>query len=912
MVVAVDATAPPTHRSGRSRTVGTIWRDSHLLCRNLLPIGVGLLLGASHPLAAQQNTANSRIETPSVAVAVRAIPGAPRVDGVMDDQAWDLAPVFADFIQRDPDEGEPGTEPTEFRVLYTDDALYIGIRAYDSQAEEIASLLTRRDEWSPSDQVGVMIDSYRDRRTAFQFVVNAAGVKQDAFLYDDTNQDRRWDAVWHVATSIDADGWTAEFVIPFNQLRFSKADLNTFGFNVFRRINRLNEEQYWRPLPKSAQGRVSLFGDLTGIENIAPPRRLEIQPYTLARTTQTTPEVGNPFQTGSAGSATAGVDIKYGLGSALTLSATINPDFGQVEADPAVVNLSAFETFFPERRPFFNEGLDIFRFGLGDGDGDGSQESLFYTRRIGRRPHGSPDDRGGYAETVDQTTILSAAKLSGKTQDGWTMGLMGALTDEESAAVIDSDGNSFADVIEPRTGYLVGRLAKDLRGGDTQVGVFGTSVQRSLTDDLEFLHSRAYTGGLNWSHRFKDDTYQFKGRVVGSRVEGSEAAITRTQRSSARYFQRPDADHVAVDPTRTSLSGYAVAMNFGKMAGNWRWATGLDTRSPGLEVNDLGFQRQSDRTTQWVWINRRWLEPGKVFRRFNVNLNQWAGWNYGGERLFAGGNLNVNYTLLNYWSGWFGVNRNFSGLATSQLRGGPAINRPGALNGWFGFQSDSRKALRGGAGGWIWLQDENDSRGGGVNVNASWRPAANIDLTASPGINWNRDEWQYIQRADVAGNDEYVFGDLQQTTVSMTLRANVTLSPTFSLQTYVEPFVSAGRYESFRRVVSPRAARFWDQFEDFDDQQVIDTDGEIGLDFDRDGVADTDIGNPDFTFLSFRSNLVLRWEYSLGSTVFLVWQHGRTGFNSQGRFNVRSSLSDLFAADQENVFLLKVNYWISP
>ena len=830
----------------------------------------------------------------------------------MDDLVWQLAPVFSGFVQRDPDEGEPATEKTEFRVLYTDDALYIGVRAYDSNVDEIAALLTRRDQHSPSDQIAVMIDSYRDRRTAFQFGVNPAGVKQDAFLFDDNNQDNRWDAVWDVATSIDAEGWTAEFLIPFNQLRFTKADMNTFGFNVYRRVNRLNEEQYWRPLPKDVSGRVSLFGDLTGIESITPPRRLEIMPYTLARTSRETAEFGNPFRTGSAGSATVGADIKFGLGPALTVSATINPDFGQVEADPAVVNLSAFESFFPERRPFFNEGLDIFRFGLASGDGDGSQEGLFYTRRIGRQPQGSPDDRGGFAEQIDQTTILAAAKISGKTEDGWSIGFTGAVTGAQAADVTDSIGGSYGDIVEPSTTYIVGRLSRDLREGHTKIGLFATTVQRSLPERLDFLHRQAVTGGLDWTHRFNDDTYQFSGRLFGSYVEGSAEAITRTQKSSARYFQRPDADHVEFNPDRTTLGGVGAGINFGKTAGNWRWSGGVDTRSPGIEVNDIGFQRAADETIQWTWINRRWLQPGKVFRRFNVNLNQWSVWNYGWDRLGIGGNVNANFTLTNYWNGYFGYNRQFKSLATGQLRGGPAIDRPGASNGWFGFQSDSRKSLRGGAGGWFFFQDENDTWGGGLNVNLSWRPVTNMDFTASPGINWNNDEWQYLDSETIADNTEYVFGDLRQTTVSMTFRGNVTLSPTFSLQAYVQPFVSAGRYEAFRRIDEPRAATFWDQFETFDNGQMIETDGEIELDFDRDGTGDMDLGNPDFTFLSFRSNLVLRWEYSLGSTVFLVWQHGRNGSNSEGRFDIGNNFSELFTSDFENVLLVKLNYWINP
>lgn len=850
----------------------------------------------------------------TVALAVRGESGGVRVDGRLDEAVWASAPVSSNFVQRNPDEGRPATERTEFRVVYTDDAIYVGVRAYDSDPQSISALLTRRDEHSPSDLISVMIDSYHDRRTAFQFSVNPAGVKQDAFIYNDTEVDMRWDAVWDVATSIDAEGWTAEFHIPFSQLRFASGDRYTFGFNVSRHVSRLNEEQYWRPWPKTARGRVSLFGELTGIQNITPPRRLEVLPYTLVSASRATRVANNPFRTGSSENAAVGADIRYGINSALTLSATVNPDFGQVEADPAVVNLSAFETFFPERRPFFNEGIDIFRFRIADGDGDDSNQELFYTRRIGRTPQGRADARGGYAARSEPVTILAAAKVSGKTQDGWTIGLLGALTDEEGVDVIDGAGAPFTDVVEPRTVHLVGRLGRDLRDGQSQVSLFATTVRRDAVATLGFLHEGAYALGLNWSHRFADDSYQFSGRLVGSRVEGTTEAITATQLSSARYYQRPDASYLTFDPTRTSLQGFTAAMNVGRTAGNWRWSTGFDTRSPGFEVNDLGFMPRADFFQQFVWINRRWLEPGKVFRRFNLNFNQWSGWSYGGERRGIGGNVNANFTFSNYWNGYLGLNRQFGGVNTSELRGGPAVSQPGGVNGWGGLSSDGRKAFRGGANGWFYLQDETDNWGLGVSTNLSWRPASNVDLTASPNVNWSRDEWQFLASNNVLGEDQWVFGDIRQTTVAMTFRGNLTLSPTFTLQAYVQPFVSTARYEAFRRVVAPRANTFWGQFEDFTADQIVRPgDGPVELDFDRDGATDLQFNEPDFTYLSFRSNVVLRWEYLLGSTVFLVWQHGRTGYMSgEGQFDLGNNLDELFRSDFENVFLVKLNYWISP
>ncbi|MFQ5704388.1 MAG: DUF5916 domain-containing protein [Gemmatimonadales bacterium] len=868
----------------------------------------------SNAAAAQQNTVRAaKPPPPTIAIAVRAKPTIPDIDGRLTDRAWEDAPILGGFTQRNPNEGEPGTEETEVRVVYSDAAIYVGIRAYDSHAESIAAHLTRRDDNSPSDWLGVAIDSYFDRRTGFLFMVNPAGVKRDIYLFDDNNQDASWDAVWDVATSRDDEGWTAEFRIPFSQIRFSTADKQKFGFNVYRTINRLNEEQQWKLQPKDQSGVVSQFGELVGIEGIKPPRRLEIMPYIVGRQEYEPSVAGDPFHTGQNRFAGMGADIKYGLTSNITLSATVNPDFGQVEADPAVVNLSAFETFFPEKRPFFNEGLDIFKFGIGLGDGDGSAESLFYTRRIGRAPQGSANRRSGYAEQIKQTTIYTAAKISGKTSDGWTLGITGAATAEEKASVIDSVGARFQDVVEPRSTYVVGRLAKDFRNGLTQVGLFTTAVNRSLPDNLQYLRSSAYTLGANMSHRFLDDNYSVSGWVVKSRVNGSEQAIELTQRSSTHYFQRPDNDHVTFDPTRTSLSGVAGQFSFNKRKGAWRYSGGFDTRSPGFEVNDLGFQRDADRTIQWTWINRRWLQPGKVFRRFNMNFNQWSVYNYGWDREGLGGNINMNFTLLNYWNGYFGVNREFSSLSSGRLRGGPAIIRPSQWNYWFGFSSDSRKTIRGGINVWRWTEDESGSWAYGIFQNLSLRPASNLDFTIAPGFNKQFNAWQYLTTASALNADQYVFGTLEQSTASMTFRGNMTFTPTLSLQVYAEPFISSGQYGAFRRVTDPRAKRFDDRLETFAPDQVSrDTLGAVSADLDRDGTGDISLGNPDFTFLSFRSNVVLRWEYVLGSTIFFVWQHGQTDFSNDGRFRLGSGIGDLFRAPGTDTFVIKLNYWLSP
>jgi hypothetical protein len=882
----------------------------------LLTTAVAALLCAPLALATAQEsneaaTIAGTAARPAIALAVRAQPESPKLDGRLDEAAWQAAPVFSDFTQLDPNEAEPATERTEIRVLYTDAALYVGVRAWDSQADQIAARLTRRDEYSPSDWIIVAIDSYHDRRTGFIFWVNPAGVKRDSYIFDDGNEDDTWDAVWDVACTVDPEGWTAEFRIPFSQLRFSKADENTFGFQVIRMVARNNEESHWRLMPKEESGVVSQFGELSGIRGIKPPRRAELLPYAAATGEWAEAEEGNPFETGRDRTMRAGLDFNVGVTSNLTLSGTVNPDFGQVEADPAVVNLSAFETFYPEQRPFFNEGLDIFRFPILLGDGDGANEQLFYTRRIGRRPQGEADDRGGYAQPVDWTTILFAGKLSGKA-NGWTMGVLEALTAEEEAAVVDADGNPHSDVVEPRTNYLIARLARDFRNGESQVGFFGTAVNRKLPDNLQWLRSDAYSGGFDWSHRWRNDTYSVNGWIVGSHVRGSAEAIDETQLSSARYFQRPDNDYVTYDPARTSLTGFAGQFTIGKHGGgNWRFSTGVDTRTPGFEVNDAGFQREADRTIQYIWVQRRWLEPGKVIRQAWLNFNQSSVWDWGWNRLRISGNVNGSAQFANYWHGYAGLWVGSEGWSNTALRGGPAFLTPPAQNGWAGFSTDDRKSLRIGLNTSGFRQPQADVWAYDFQVPITWQAASNVSLVLAPGVSRMYDTWQYLDTQDALGETHYVFGMLDQTTVSARVRANLTFRPNLSLQIYAEPFVSSGNYVGYREVDDPRADAFADRFYDYTDDQVTMQDGEVLIDLDGSGSADLVLEDPNFTYLSFRSNVVLRWEYMSGSTLFVVWQHGRSDVTDSGQFQPGQGIQDMFRLPAVNTFVIKLNYWLS-
>ena len=879
----------------------------------------GAVVAAVSILAAQPQVSTSRPAGPGdasastgVARAVRAQPAAPRLDGRLDDPAWSQAPSYAGFIQREPQEGLPAAERTEFRVVYTDEALYIAIRAFDTQPDRIVGQLTRRDANSPSDWLIVTIDSYRDRRTAFDFWVNPAGVKLDLYRSNDTEEDNSWDAVWDVATARDRDGWTAEFAIPFSQLRFAQAAELTFGFNVCRQVQRLNEFSCWRPLPRSASGLVSLFGDLEGLSGIRPPRRLEVLPYTVGRAARTITEPGNPFRPGEDYAARGGADVKLGIGSNLTLDATVSPDFGQVEADPAVLNLTAFETFYSERRPFFTEGVNIFRFPLSLGDGDGANEQLFYSRRVGRAPQGTPDvPDGGFAEERQQTTIRAAGKLSGRLPSGWTVGLLGARTGPERVEV-DSAGTRTSQVVEPATNYFVGRLARDFRNGRTMVGLFGTALNRELPDHLDWLRSSAYSLGLDWTHRFRRDTYQFRGRFVGTHVLGSTDALLRTQRSSARYFQRTDRDYGPyLDSTATALDGYGGMMEFGKISGRWQFLTAVDVRSPGFEPNDVGYMRDVDQIVHVVWVGYREFQPGRVFQDYGINVNYWNAWDFGWNKYQSSGNINGNFTFRNYWGGYAGVELTGGGHSNAALRGGPSMLREGRLGGWGGFSSDARKPLRGEINTSWGVSGASGSWQFDVSPDLAWRPSGRIDLSVGPSVGWNVDDAQWLDRVVALGATRYLFGRLHQRTVAATIRADLTFTPTLSLQVYAQPFVTQGHYVNVKQVADPRASAYAGRYDVFGpDRLTRNAGGDIAIDLDRSGGTDITIENPDFNYMAFRSNVVLRWEYRPGSTVFVVWQQGREDFTSDGRFRV-GGFRDLVRTMPENTFLVKVNYWFS-
>lgn len=824
----------------------------------------------------------------------------PVIDGRLSEEFWTRPDVADQFTQKDPDEGKPATEKTEIRVAYDAEALYIGARMHDSEPGKIGRRLANRDEQdSDADRLMIYLDPRHDRRTGVEFWISAAGVQRDVVISNDTFEDSSWDAVWASAVTVDAQGWSAELRIPYSQLRFNAGDSQTWGLNVARFIRRKNETSWLELVPKNENGLASRMIQLVGLDGIRRSgTNLELAPYTAVRQEFVEPGKANdPFNDGSRLFGSVGLDMKARVAGGLTLDATLNPDFGQAEVDPAVVNLSAFETFFDEKRRFFIEGSEIFNnFGLGGSNNffgfNMSDPSIFYSRRIGRAPQGDTD--GDFVDTPRATTIIGAAKLTGKTANGWSIGLLDALTGREQARIVTGALRS-RQTVEPRTNYFVGRLQRDLGRG--AIGMLATSVVRNFeTIELgDALASRAFVfGGDAFYFLDKKRVWVVTGKFSGSRVSGSPAAIAELQRAPQRYYQRPDATHVSLDPARQSLSGYTGRVFLNRNEGKWRVNAALWGTSPGFESNDMGFHFNGDRfgahavllwqntkTDRWTRSRHAWIAKANNWSFDRENLNDmWFGCAHASF---------LNYWWVNSCGGFF--RRTYDDRLT---RGGPmAISpRSGSLNG--GFGTDTRKPVSFDVS-FGRDKDEDGGRGtnGGVSVNLKVLPS--LSVSTGPQVNRSRGAAQYVgttpdPNATATYGRSYVFAPIDQTQVTLTTRINYTVTPRASLQVFMQPLLASGDYGAFKSLAAPRT---------FDFTPYVPPEG--AEDFD----------NPDFNLKSLRVNAVFRWEFKPGSTLYAVWTQQREDSSHPGNFNFRRDAATMFSAPANDIFLLKLTYWIA-
>jgi hypothetical protein len=841
------------------------------------------------------------------------------IDGKLDDAAWRAATPTSGFTQSYPTPGAQPLDPTEVRVLYDDQALYVGIRMADSRPDSIAAQLARRDASGIySDWVHLIVDSYRDRRTAFRFTVNPKGVKKDVYTSDDGAEDTNWDAVWDVGTDVDSGGWNAEFRIPLSQLRFggvAKGAERVWGFQVMRDIARRQARDSWSPWTRRDPGFVSRFGDLRGLVDVPSPGRLEIMPYVSASAVRAPGDADNPFYSKTDFKPSVGGDLRYGLPGGLTLTATVNPDFGQVEVDPSVVNLSAFETFFPEKRPFFLEGGDVFNFGRVRTFNDYGSQRYFYSRRIGRSPQRFPG--GGnvdYADVPLETTIAAAAKVTGK-MGPWTLGVIDGVTPEEKAEIQLADGARRSTPVEPFTNYFAGRAKRDFRNGQSLFGGMITSTMRSVDDEVfnSMLRSNATFGGIDFEHSFAKRGWVTSGFLGGSHVSGSKEAIASTQLNSSHYYQRPDADYVEFDADRTSLGGHIGEIAIQKNGG-LHGSLAYKEVSPGLELNDMGFQGRADYRAISVLTGYQQDKAGKRFRDYLIYAYANQTYNFGGTSIYRSINGGAEGTLSNFWN--LGINWGYNPRFYDDrfTRGGPEAQVPSGRYLGLNINSDGRKKVVLG-GGFNYSTDEAGGVGPSAYFNLDWRPTTSLRIRFSPNWSGGTSTGQYVRSvqdalASSTFGRRYVFADIHQTTIAMDTRVEWTFTPTVSLQMYAQPFVATGRYDDFKEFETPRTYDFATYGTDRGTISRSST-GVYTVDPDGAGSAQAfQFGDPNFNVKNLRGNAVLRWEYRPGSALFFVWQQERSGFEPVGDFRASRDLGDIFKTVPTNVFLIKATYWL--
>jgi hypothetical protein len=895
-------------------------RHRHMVICSRYPFAVVVFLlvlgGTARPGAAQQS------DTVRKTLRATTRSGPIHVDGRLSEPDWARADVAKDFVQREPEPNEPESQRTEVRVLVDDGALYVGARLFDSDARRIAAQLGRRDpDELYTDAFHVAIDSYFDRRTAFRFSVTPAGVQADALHFNDSNDDDNWDAVYESAATIDSAGWTAELRIPLSQLRYGRlrpGEARRWGIQFAREIARLGEESMWSPAPPTQPGIVSRFGDLVGIDSLGVPRRLELLPYVSSKLTRVPSAEANALVEATRTAAHAGLDVRYGLPRGLTLTATINPDFGQVEVDPAVVNLSAFETFFAERRPFFLEGSEIFRFGGTVTYNDADPPQPFYSRRIGRAPRGSVEaDNAVFVDEPSQTNILGAVKVSGKTPDGWSLGFLGAATDRMRARYMTDAGVVATSPVEPRANYGVARVSRDLRGGNTVIGLAFTGAQRDVSQQFApILASSAVTAGLSGEHAWDNRRWTLSGYASRSNVDGDPAFIAALQRSNTHAYQRPDRKDVKFDSSRSALGGHFYSLSMAKTGGeHWLGSLTYEEAGAGYDVNELGFQRRSDIRALGSALQYRQTSPGRLFRNWSFVLHNTESRNADGDNIERRATIVGEAQWNNFWSTQL-IGRVQPATFDDRLtRGGPVGRRSAAADFELSIQTDDRRPVDVDV---EYSYSQNSTSGWGHNfaIELFMRPSSALQLSIEPNFSRQYNDFQFVTAvsdplAQRTFGRRYVFGDIEQHELSIDMRVAWTFSPKLSLQMFAQPFVSAGRFDRYKEFRTPRTYEF--DVYGRDRGTIVRNRQSHEVTVDPDGVGPApafQFEEPEFTVRALRGNAVLRWEYRPGSTLYFVWQQNREDELAVADLAAARRPADAFRVAAHNVFLIKASYWL--
>ncbi len=822
---------------------------------------------------------------------------------MINESIWDTVVWGGDFTEFQPDNNTDPSQETRFKILYDDDNLYIAVRAYDSEPEKIISRISRRDNLN-SDGVYIAIDSYHDLRTAFMFGIGAGGDKSDWIASDNgNNEDSSWNPIWDVKTTIDDLGWSAEARIPINQLRFKDGSNIIWGFNVMRSIHRLDEKSLWDHVSANSPGWVSESGELHGLD-LKSKNQVDIRPFVTASMNTYESVANNPYRDGKDTNFNGGLDAKIGITNDLILDLTFNPDFGQVEADPSVITLDGFEIFMREQRPFFVESKNIFDYSFGP-----RNDNLFFSRRIGKAPSGSPSlNSGEYYKSPQFTKILGAAKFSGKTENGWSIGVLESVTANEYANINDGE-NVRREKVEPLTNYLVTRIQKDFNDNNTFVGGIITSTNRSeLPDNLNFLHKSAMTAGIDFKHQWNNKNYYFEGKFIGSNVKGSEESIYRTQTSITHLFQRVDASHLEVDPTKTSLKGTGGVFMIGKQGGgHWTYDLGFDWHSPELELNDLGFLKQADHKAQFAAVAYRSLNPKGKIRSFDMSLRQFSTYDFEGNHNRTQYAFNSGIRFMNNYAIEIGGAHKPRIYINSFLRGGPRwkFNQENYM--YLFMMSDQSKKLRGLIGAIYSQAKQNNFSMFKMEALLTYTPSDKLLFSISPEYVYSPNKTQYVTTVNYDGSYKYILASFDSHTLMTNIRVNYTVNPKLTIQYYGQPFIFRAKYNQFKYVTNPTADNLNNRFNLYNEDQINIENNYYSIDHNLDGTSDYGFYNPNFSTVQFKSNLVVRWEYKRGSELYFVWSQGLNTFIDTSESLV-DGISLGLKEKPENTFLIKATF----
>ncbi len=847
------------------------------------------------------------------------------IDGVLTESVWRSSGLTA-FKMKRPFEGIAPTQKTEVWVAYDEQAIYVAARMYDTAPDSIMQVLGRRDFDVTADWFGFYVDPYHDKRTGYYFAVSAAGSLQDGTLYNDDWDDDSWDGVWEAHTTIDGLGWTVEMRIPFSQLRFIEQESYVWGVNFRRSIGRSNERDMVVYTPNKESGFVSRFIELHGIEKISPPLQMEILPYVTSRAEYLQHAPNDPFKTNSRYLPGIGADVKIALSSNLTLNATINPDFGQVEVDPAVVNLSDVESYFQEKRPFFVEGNNIFNFGYGGSSNNwgfnwGNPE-IIYSRRLGRAPQGSLPFSAEFTDYPLGTHIAGAGKITGKVLGGWNFGMIHALTNREYAQA-ETSGVRIHDVeVEPLTYYGITRLQRDFNDGKQGFGLIATYSNRFFKDKrLENeINRNAVVGGVDgWTFLDDEKAYVINGWFAFSRMAGNQTRMLAVQQNSRHYFQRPEQNYATVDSNATSLSGFGGRIALNKQKGQMLLNAAIGVLDPGFDVNDMGFQWRNDVINYHVAGGYNWPDKTEYYNSIRIQTALFESRDFGNRAIWHGWWNNWNIQFTNFWGAFAGYTYNPKSTDTRATRGGPTMENPPGQEAFGGVWTDSRQSVVAEIFGFTY-------QGGGgeqysTDLSLTYKPAPNVNLSFGPSYSKSLSEAQWVTSyadptATATFGNRYIFANIDQTTISANIRLNWTFTPRLSLQVFMQPLISSGKYTNMKEFTRPGSFVFRNFGLNGSTMNTNnDPQGNItSYDIDPDGAGSSptvNVGNPDFNFTSLRGNAVLRWEYRPGSTVYLVWTQNRSDYLNDGQFQFRRSFNRLVSAKADNIFMLKFTYWFN-